>query len=161
MKQFALCVILVLIGLTLFTGCSIVDVYAKRVHNPDLSALKSFYVALNTEDSGNLNVVIRDELVKMGLKAETGPKSKIPDNVDALVTYDFHWFWDLGNYLPLLKIHLRNPKNNFPLAMGESLRSSFVRKSPEEMAKEVLESIFKTPMKPLSRRTEASGRKNT
>ena len=123
-------------------GCAPMHVFSHRVGNPDFSKIKTFYVIHNKDDTGMLNKVIAGELVKMGYAATTGTAGKVPDDVDALVTYDFQWFWDMGNYLLMLRIHLRNPETNFPYAMGESLRTSLARKPPEAMVREILEPIF-------------------
>ena len=80
----------------------------------------------------------------MGFQADSGSESKIPNDIDAIVTYEDRWFWDLANYMIKLNIEIRNPKTNYPLAIGESVRTSMARKNPDEMAREVLESIFKS-----------------
>ena len=80
----------------------------------------------------------------MGFQADSGPGSEIPNDVDAIVTYEDRWFWDLSNYMLQLNIEIRNPKTNYPLAIGESIRTSMARKNPDEMAREVLESIFQS-----------------
>jgi len=126
----------------LFAACAPFRVESKLVGNPDLSKVKTFYVVHNTDDTGTLDKVIEDELINMGFSASRGEKSAIPDDVDVLVTYEFHWFWDLTNYLLQFEIELRDPHTYFPLAKGESWRASLARKSPEEMAKEILEPIF-------------------
>lgn len=123
-------------------GCAPMHVFSHRVGNPDLSQLRSFYIIHNQEDTGTLDKVVEAELVKLGFQATTGAVDQIPSNVDAAVTYEFQWFWDMGTYLLMLRIHLRNPETSFPYAMGESLRSSLARKAPEEMAREILVSIF-------------------
>ena len=91
----------------------------------------------------NLHDVIRDELIEMGFQADSGPESKIPGDIDAIVTYEDRWLWDLANYMLQLNIEIRDPKTKYPLAIGESVRTSMARKNPDEMAREVLESIFK------------------
>lgn len=150
MKVNVTCIIAVIMAAVFFSGCAYVDVHAKHVRNPDLSILKSFYVVHNADDTGTIDEVIKDALLERGFEASCGPGDRIPDHVDAVVTYNFHWFWDITNYLLYLKVHLRNPETQFPVAMGESLRTSLARKTPEEMAREVLDTIFKDPEKPVS-----------
>jgi hypothetical protein len=50
--------------------------------------------------------------------------------------------WDITMYMIALSISIRDPNNDVQLASGHSTRSSLVRKSPEEMVKEVLTKIF-------------------
>lgn len=143
MKPIFLRVIAVLVGLSLFTGCAPWHCYSNKVEPVDLKTLKSFYVVHNPDDTGDLDNTIKDTFVSMGLQASTGSANEMPQNVDALVNYEFHWFWDITNYLLMLKILVRDAHTDWPLAMGESVRPSLARKSPEEMSKEILEPLFK------------------
>ena len=79
----------------------------------------------------------------MGYKASTGQRANVPNDVDAVITYRDHWFWDITMFMLWLKVHIRTPQDGFPMARGESFRTSFARKSPEEMVNEVLEQLFK------------------
>lgn len=126
------------------SGCAIVDLRSSQTPGSDLSSVNRLYVVHFEPDRRNLHDVIRDELIEMGLQAESGPRWDIPDDIDAIVTYEDRWFWDLVNYMLQLNIEIRNPKTNYPLAIGESIRTSLARKNPDEMAREVLESIFKS-----------------
>jgi len=125
-------------------GCSIVDLKSSQIPGADLSSIDRLYVVHFEPDRRNLHGVIRDELIEMGFQADSGPGSKIPNDIDAVVTYEDRWFWDLSNYMLRLNIEIRNPKTNYPLAIGESIRTSMARKNPDEMAREVLESIFQS-----------------
>lgn len=130
--------------ISFFSGCSIVELRSKQIPGSDLSSINRFYVVHFEPDKRNLQIVIRDELIEMGFQADSGPGSKIPNDIDAIVTYEDRWFWDLSNYMLQLNIEIRNPKTNYPIAIGESIRTSMARKNPDEMAREVLESIFKS-----------------
>jgi hypothetical protein len=55
--------------------------------------------------------------------------------------------WDITMYMLELTINFRDPKNNFPLASGNSFHTSLTRKSPEEMVDEVLNNIQTAPKK--------------
>ena len=72
----------------------------------------------------------------------TGPEAAAPAAVDAVVTYRDKWMWDITMYMIELSITLRNPENDYPLAVGNSYHTSLTRLSPEEMVKEVLANIF-------------------
>jgi len=50
--------------------------------------------------------------------------------------------WDITMYLLELTVTVRNPSNDFPMAVGNSLHTSLTRKSPEEMVDEVMTNIF-------------------
>ncbi len=143
MKRKLICTLAAAMTLLfLVNGCIPMHVYSQRVGNPDFSPLKTFYVIIEKDDTGGLNKVVAQELTNMGFQASTGTADKMPDTLDALVTYEYQWFWDMGTYLLMLKIFIRNPDTNFPYAMGESVRTSLARKSPALMAQEILTPIF-------------------
>ena len=126
----------------LLSGCSIVELRSSKLPEADISGLKSFYVVANNVDPGKTDEQIRDALIDMGYVATSGPKSKMPEGVDALVSYDDRWFWDISNYMIELNLIIREPESGYPMAEGESIRTSLARKDPKEMAKEIFESIF-------------------
>ena len=124
------------------TACAPFLVESKVVDDTGLFQAKQFYVMHNPDDTGSLDKVIEGQLVEMGFSASTGVKKNMPSDTDILVTYEFHWFWDLSNYLLMFEIELRNPETYFPLAKGNSWRASLARRTPEEMAREILEPIL-------------------
>ena len=93
-------------------------------------------------DQRGINLLIRDQLEKMGYSAQTGLAPDVPEGVDAVVTYEDKWMWDMTMYMLELTITLRDPKTKFPMATGNSYHTSLTRLSPEEMVEEVLGSIF-------------------
>lgn len=129
--------------LLFFSGCAIVDLRSSQMPDADLSSIKTLYVVRLEQDNRNIHYIIQHELDEMGFQANAGSTIGIPNDIDAIVTYEDRWYWDLGNYMLKLNIEIRNPKTNYPLAVGESLRTSLARKTPSEMAREILESIFK------------------
>ncbi len=135
-------IIAILVGFSLLTGCAPWHSYTNKVEPVDLNNLKSFYVVRNPDDTGDLDKIIKDTFVSMGRQATSGDAESIPQDVDALVDYEFQWFWDITNYLLMLKILIRDPDTHWPLAKGESVRPSLARKAPEEMAQEILEPLF-------------------
>jgi hypothetical protein len=101
--------------------------------------VKSFYVVKQPRDSRGLEKLISDNLVKRGFQSSYGSQ---PTQVDAVVTYVDKWMWDITMYLLELTVTVRNPSNDFPMAVGNSLHTSLTRKSPEEMVDEVMTNIF-------------------
>ena len=109
----------------------------------DLSKIKTVYVIKLAADGRGINKIIANELNLLGYQAATGLETEIPEGVDATLTYQDRWMWDITMYMIRLNIQVRESKNGALLAEGESYRLSLQRKSPDEMAKEVLYSIFK------------------
>jgi hypothetical protein len=134
--------IAVIVGLSFFAGCAPWHAYSHKVGDAELSQLNSFYVIHNKDDTGGLDKVVLGAFGKMGFDASTGDRNNIPNDVDAIVTYEFHWFWDITNYLLMLKVLIRDAETMWPLAMGESVRTSLARKPPDDMAIEILAPLF-------------------
>lgn len=108
----------------------------------DLGKIKTVYVIKLPADNRGINIVIAEQLKAMGYAATTGIETEIPDGVDATIAYEDRWMWDITMYMLKLDVELRDPKTGALLAEAESYRPSLQRASPQEMAKEVLQSIF-------------------
>jgi hypothetical protein len=135
--------LLILVGLAIglfLSGCA--SMSSQKAPNANLSTLKSFYVVQLASDERSIDKVIADQLIGMGFTATHGKADATPQNVDAVVTYQDRWMWDITMYMMELNIQLRAPQTQMTLASGKSFRPSLQRRSPEEMAKEVLTSIF-------------------
>ena len=115
---------------------------SSRAPEADLGKIATMYVVKLPPDGRGINRVIADQLNLIGYKATTGTETDTPQDVDAIVTYQDRWTWDITMYMLRLNIQIRDPKTSAAWAEGESYRPSLQRKSPSEMAKEVLESIF-------------------
>ena len=107
----------------------------------DLSKIKSFYLIPGAEDEDNYKL-IQSNLEKRGFAVTTGPEMLPPYKSDAVLTYIDKWMWDITPYMLELTITFRDPINNTPMAVGNSLHSSLTRKSAENMVDEVLTNIF-------------------
>ena len=127
------------------SGCAVNRATASVSPGADLSTVKTFYVVQFPSDQRGIEKLIRDDLIKRGFSATAGPELPQPPKVDAVVTYVDKWMWDITMYMLELTITLRNPANNFPLAVGNSFHTSLSRLTPEQMVNEVLANIFKSP----------------
>jgi hypothetical protein len=132
----------IFVSILLSTGCSS-TLQAKKTPGTDLSVLKSFYVQKLPADERGIERLIADRLTQMGFRATSGPGDTPTAPVDALVTYQDKWMWDITMYMIELSIQLRDPQNRSVLATGHSMRTSLIRKSPEGMVEEVLTEMFK------------------
>jgi len=124
------------------TGCSS-TLEAKRAPGTDLSILKTFYVQKLPADGRGIEQLIADRLNLMSFRAVSGANETPSSPVDAIVTYQDKWMWDITMYMLQLSIQLREPQSRMVLATGQSMRTSLVRKDPEGMVDEVLTEIFK------------------
>lgn len=123
------------------TGCA--SMQATKAPGTDLSKLKTFYVAKLAADERGIEKLISARLDTMGYQASSGAASVSATPVDAIVTYQDRWMWDLTMYMIKLSVQVRDGQSGAILANGESTRPSLQRKSPEGMVEEVLTEIFK------------------
>ena len=133
---------LLLLPILLLVGGCITQNSASKNPNADLKTLKSFYVQRLPADQRGVEKIIAQQLTALGYQATPGDASQPPTPVDALVTYQDGWRWDMTMYMIQLDIQFLDPKSRVTIASGSSLRTSLARKSPEAMADEVLKSIF-------------------
>lgn len=136
--------------LVLTVGCAVNRATAKLTPGADLGKLKTFYIIENQEDKKTFKVceVIADNLTKRGYSVTAGPEKQLPYQYDVVVDYADKWMWDITMYLLELTITFRDPTNNYPLAVGNSLHTSLTRQSPPEMVDEVLTNIFNAKPSP-------------
>jgi hypothetical protein len=131
--------------LALVAGCA--SIHSTQAPDADLSRLHTFYVQKLPADDNGIEKMISDRLVAMGFKSSYGTGENPPTPVDAIVTYEDKWMWDITMYLIRLTVQVREPESRSILASAESYRPSLERKSPEQMVEEVLNEIFKKDQK--------------
>lgn len=108
----------------------------------DLSDIRTIHIVKFPADGRGVDQVIADHLNLMGFQTTRGTASNMPAGVDALVTYQDRWMWDISMYMLELNVQVRDPKTEIALATATSYRPSLQRKSPARMASEVLNQIF-------------------
>ena len=126
--------------LMLGTGCAVNRSDATVDPSADLGSIKTIFVTKASGDGRGVDVLIADRLKTMGYNVTTGMSP--PASVDAVVSYEDKWMWDITMYMLELTVILRDPRDDFPLASGNSYHTSLTRKSPKEMVDEVLSNIF-------------------
>lgn len=141
MKTLGKLVAVVGLVVSISTGCAVNRATATVDPGTDLSKLKTMYVKKVPADDGGTNALIVDKLATKGVTATTG-ESPAPAGIDAIVTYVDRWMWDITMYMLELTVTLRDPKNNLPLASGNSYHTSLTRLSPKEMVNEVIDNIY-------------------
>jgi len=117
----------------------------KASHAPDadLHRLKTFYVAHLPADENGVEKLIAKRLGVLGYQCTSGDAQTPPSPVDAVVTYQDRWMWDITMYMIKLDIQIHDGATGAILANGEVVRPSLQRKSPEGMVEETLGVIFK------------------
>jgi hypothetical protein len=134
-------IVLFLFAVTLQTGCATSKATATVDPTLNWSAIKTVHVTKTEGDDNDLDKMIAEKLITRGFAVTRDPQPST--GVDARVTYKDRWMWDITMYMLELTVVLRDPKTDFPLATGNSLHTSLVRKKPAEMVDEVMENILK------------------
>ncbi|NMG54019.1 hypothetical protein [Aromatoleum aromaticum] len=142
MNQILKLLLLLCMIVTLGTGCAINRATAHTDPATDLSTLKTMHVKKFADDNANTDALIADRLRSKGISVTTDADTR-PGKVDATVTYVEKWMWDITMYMLELTVVIREPESDFPLASGNSYHTSLTRKSPGEMANEVIDNIYK------------------
>jgi len=143
MPRRFLCALLAFGALTFTAGCAVNRATATVTPGAAMESLKTFYVVRLPADNRGVENLIRDDLIKRGYAATSGPElAHDAYTADAVVTYEDRWMWDITMYMIELDVTLRNSSNGFPIASGKSFHTSLTRKSPPEMVTEVMTNIF-------------------
>ena len=111
MKRAFLPVVLVLL-VGLFAGCA----SYQASHNRSLEGFRHYFVLTNANDNRALDRQIAGALHTRGFSAGTGPLTMMPDEAQAIVTYQDQWTWDFGDHLVYLQVTVRDRKSNQTLA---------------------------------------------
>ena len=141
MKRKGMRVVLVSFIL-MFAACAS-NLESKKMPGADLSPLKSVYVQMLAADERGIDLLIGNQLTRMGFTVVNGASETPASPVDAIVTYQDMWRWDITMYMAQLNVQIRDGQTRMRLATGRAMHTSLVRKSPEEMVAEVLTEIFK------------------
>ena len=142
-KQYSLPFLFGICLMLITSGCASIDV--KRTPGVDLTTIKSIYVIRLAADERGVNQVIADQLALRGYDSTTGEAGDAPAGVDAVITYQDKWMWDITMYLLELNVQIREPQTRVMMASAKTYRPSLQRKSVEDMVDEVLDSVLKNP----------------
>ncbi len=99
-----------LVILGLLAGCSTYD--AKVERGRSLEGVQRYFVQSNPNDNRAIDHQIAAALKARGVEVETGPLTMMPDETQAIVTYQDHWTWDFGDRLVFLQLIVRDRKTS-------------------------------------------------
>jgi hypothetical protein len=109
----------------------------------DLAPFKHIYVVHRLTDDHHIDEMLVRELQQLGHEASSGPLTLLPENADAILTYEDRWEWDFKTYLIELSVELRTARTEKKLADGHYLQQTPRSKPPAEVVRELLVSLFK------------------
>jgi hypothetical protein len=133
----------VLMAAAMLSGCSYSHLYGEEMRGVQIEQRHRVHVVRHSKDERAIDTMIARRLAQAGFSATLGPEAEgVPDGVDAVVSYEDHWMWDMSNYLLVLRIDFRDPETNELLASGQSYHTSLGRKSPDYMVNEIITEIL-------------------
>jgi hypothetical protein len=123
----------------LFAGCSSVNTRSVI----DLKDFKHIYVLHRLTDDHHIDEMFVRELQRLGHDASSGPLTLLPENADAILTYEDRWEWDFKTYLIELNVELHTARTEKKLADGRYYAASPKSRAPDEVVHELLASLSK------------------
>ena len=137
MKLLRLPAILVLL---LFADCSSLNTRTVV----DLAAFKRIYVVHRLSDDHHIDELLVAELKQLGHEASSGPLTLLPENADAVLTYEDRWVWDFKTYLIELNVELHTARTEKKLADGHYYAPSPRSRPPADIVHDLIGSLLKT-----------------
>ena len=119
-------------------GCS--SVSTRQVM--PLEQFPRIYVERRLNDNHYVDEVLVAELRQMGFEASSGPRTLLPPDTDAVMTYDARWAWDFKTYLIELNLEVHTYPAGKKLAEGRFHQPSLTTKSPPQVVRELLKSLY-------------------
>lgn len=124
--------------LLLLAGCTSIE--TRKV--VDLAPFRHIYVEHRLTDDRRLDETIVQELSRLGYVASRGPLTMLPDDADAVLTYEDRWEWDFKTYLIEFNVVLRTARTKKQLAAGRYYQPTPNSKPPAEVVGKVLTPLF-------------------
>jgi hypothetical protein len=92
-----------------------------------------------------MDEMIANQLRQYGREVSIGPMTMMPQDAEALVSYQDDWAWDFKTYLIQLHIEIHRAYNNQPLAEGTYRQPSIITKPPAVVIEKILKPFFEVP----------------
>lgn len=132
---------LMLIGLSLLlAGCATFDAQLERGRS--LAGVRRYFVVSNPNDNHAFDQQIVATLRARGLTAEAGPLTMMPDDTQAVLTFQDRWTWDFSDHLVFLKINVRDPNSNQPYAIVTFDAQIPLSLTPSEIINKLADRLF-------------------
>jgi hypothetical protein len=126
--------------LLVLTGCSTVETQVETT--TEVRRYHHLYVRRASNDSNNVDLLLVQELQRLGYDASSGPRTMMPDDTDVVIDYEGQWTWDFRIYLIELKVTVRNARTEEKLGGGRVFHPGITNMSPEEFVHRLLAPMF-------------------
>ena len=120
-------------------GC-LTSVSARKVTS--LDRFERIFVETRLNENNHLDELFVAELRRLGREASSGPMTMMPENTDAVLTYDARWQWDFKTYLIELSFELHSVHPRKKIADARYHQPSIRTKAPDNIIRELLGRLF-------------------
>lgn len=124
----------------LCAGCTTVSVH--KAPSVDLSQYKRVYVEQPLNENHHVDEMMTNELQRLGRSAGSGPLTMMPDNADAVITYEGRWSGDFKTNLIDLGISVHTPNTNKILAQARYYQPSAWPKPADVVVHNIITQLF-------------------
>lgn len=107
-----------------------------------LDAFQHVFVEERLNDNQRLHDFFVAELRRTGRQASSGPMTMLPENADAVLTYDARWQWDFKTYLIDLTVELHAVRGHKKLADARYHQPTPRPKPPGDVVREIVTRMF-------------------
>ncbi len=126
--------------LLLGAGCTQVGV--QTLPQLDMSRYQRVFVIEPFNENRHVDKMFVQELRATGREAWSGPRTMMPEEADAVLTYHARWTWDFKTYLIDLTIELHTSHTTKKLAEGRYYQPSVQPHPPEVAVRELVQRLF-------------------
>ena len=130
-----------IIALVALTGCS--SISTRKV--VPLDRYQRIFVERRRNENNHLDEHFVVELRRLGREASSGPMTMMPQNTDAVLSYDARWEWDFKTYLIELTFELHTVYPRKKLADARYHQPSIMTKQPPLVIRELLLALLTKP----------------
>lgn len=108
----------------------------------ELDTFRHVFVEERLNDNVRLHELLVAELRRHGREASSGPMTMMPQNAQAVLTYDARWEWNFKTYLVELNLELHTARSRRKLAESSYRQPSLVGKSHAHAVRESIARMF-------------------
>mgnify|MGYP001550175941 CR=1 FL=1 len=125
----------------LLAGCA-TQLSLHRAPKADFTRLRHVFVEHRLNDNHHLDDAIVAALQKLGYHAASGALTMMPDDTDALVTYEDVWTFDFTDHMIGLTLTVTDEHKQEPMGDARFYRPSVTHLAPDRIVQLTVADIF-------------------
>jgi hypothetical protein len=130
-----------LLVLAVCAGCN-TTVTVRKPPTLDLSRFQRIFVVQLLNENHHLDEMLVNELKLTGRTVTSGPQTMMPEETDAVLTYQAQWTGDFTTSLLDLSVEMHTAHTNKRLVEGQYYQPLARPKPPEKVVHELVKRLF-------------------